>query len=146
MRSIARNWERSPKWVKRKEKLTVKTRQDGTQILFLPSLTGAPMCLLFLEMKPFMKDFNLNRHHTTAHKEKYERYTGDARTALISDLKGKIHCHQNYVHDGSRITTKAILYCFNRACESQKDIIRVWNCKNEMVKIEIWRWENGQEL
>uniref|UniRef100_A0A672MHT6 DUF4371 domain-containing protein n=1 Tax=Sinocyclocheilus grahami TaxID=75366 RepID=A0A672MHT6_SINGR len=38
---------------------------------------GAPMCLC-LETK-----------------SKYEKYTGDARTALISDLKGKLHRQQN---------------------------------------------------
>lgn len=54
-----------------------------TDYLFT-KIRGAPMCLVCLVKKSVMKD-------TTAHKEKYERSTGDTRTALISDSKGKIH-------------------------------------------------------
>lgn len=37
-----------------------------------------------------MKDFNLSHHYISMHKAKYDKYTGAARAAIITDLKAKI--------------------------------------------------------
>ena len=54
------------------------------------------MCLVCLETKSAMKDFNLSRHYNTTHKDKYNKYTGAARAAIIADLRGKIHRQQSF--------------------------------------------------
>ncbi|KAM6965926.1 general transcription factor II-I repeat domain-containing protein 2A-like [Tautogolabrus adspersus] len=43
-----------------------------------------------------MKDFNLSRHYNTAHKDKYDKYNGAARAAIVADLRGKIHRQQSF--------------------------------------------------
>lgn len=48
------------------------------------------MCLVCLETKSAMKGYNLSRHYNNTHKDKYDKYTGAARIAIITDLKGKI--------------------------------------------------------
>jgi len=48
---------------------------------------GTPVCLVCLETKSAMEDFNLSRHYNT----KYDLY----RAAIIAHLKGKIHRHQS---------------------------------------------------
>lgn len=48
---------------------------------------GKPMCLVCLETKPAMKDFNLSRCYSTTHKDTCNMYTGAARAAIITDLK-----------------------------------------------------------
>lgn len=65
-------------------------KRDGKHYL-LTKFKGALMCIVCLETKSVM----ISRHYTTAHKEQYEKYTGDARVALISDLKGKLSHQQN---------------------------------------------------
>uniref|UniRef100_A0A3B4ZZY3 HAT C-terminal dimerisation domain-containing protein n=1 Tax=Stegastes partitus TaxID=144197 RepID=A0A3B4ZZY3_9TELE len=65
---------------------------------------GRPMCLVCLETKSAMKDYNLSRHNNTTHKEKSEKYTGAARAAIVADLKGKIHRQQNIFN-----TVKAVV-------------------------------------
>ena len=57
---------------------------------------GKPMCLVCLETKSAMKDFNLSRHYNATHKEKYDKYTGAARAAIVADLKRKIHRQQSF--------------------------------------------------
>ena len=57
---------------------------------------GKPMCLVCLETKSAMKDFNLSRHYNTTHKDKYDKYTGAARATIIADLRGKIHRQQRF--------------------------------------------------
>uniref|UniRef100_G3NBB9 SPIN-DOC-like zinc-finger domain-containing protein n=1 Tax=Gasterosteus aculeatus TaxID=69293 RepID=G3NBB9_GASAC len=57
---------------------------------------GKPMCLVCLETLSAMKDFNLSCHYNTLHKVKYEKYTEAARTALIADLKSKVHKQQQF--------------------------------------------------
>ena len=54
------------------------------------------MCLVCLETKSAMKDFNLSRHYNTTHKEKYDKYTGAAKAAIVADLKRKIHRQQSF--------------------------------------------------
>ena len=54
------------------------------------------MCLVCLETKSAMKDFNWSRHYNTMHKDKYDKYTGAARAAIIVDLRGKIHRQQSF--------------------------------------------------
>uniref|UniRef100_A0A3Q1BIY7 HAT C-terminal dimerisation domain-containing protein n=1 Tax=Amphiprion ocellaris TaxID=80972 RepID=A0A3Q1BIY7_AMPOC len=56
---------------------------------------GKPICLVCLETKSAKKDFNSSRHYNTTHKEKFEKYTGVARAAVVADLKGKIHGQQS---------------------------------------------------
>ena len=66
-----------------------------TDYLFI-EFKGKPMCLVCLETKSAMKDFNLSRHYNTTHKDKYDKYTGAARAAIIVDLRGKIHQQQSF--------------------------------------------------
>ncbi len=47
----------------------------------------------------------LNRHHSTAHKQ-------DARVALASNFKGKIHSKQNFLHDRNVCTELWVLRGF----------------------------------
>ncbi len=65
-----------------------------TDHLFM-EFKGKPMCVVFLETKSAMTDFNLSRHYNTIHKDEYDKYTGAARAAIITDLKGKIHRQQS---------------------------------------------------
>ncbi len=62
---------------------TVFSSQNGKQIMFLPSSRGYPYVWLV-----WKSVFYLNRHHITAHKQR------DARVALESNFKGKIHSQQ----------------------------------------------------
>ena len=45
-----------------------------------------------------MKDFNLNRHYATTpgHKDKYDKYTGAARSAILAELKKKAKEQQSF--------------------------------------------------
>ena len=61
-----------------------------TDHLFL-EFKGKPLCLVCLETKLVTKEYNLSRHYSTTHKDKYDMYTGVARAAIFADLKGKIH-------------------------------------------------------
>ena len=51
------------------------------------------MCLICLEKKSAMKDYNLKRHYKI-HKDAYEKYSGPARDALVAELKGKFYRQQ----------------------------------------------------
>ena len=42
-----------------------------------------------------MKDYNLNRHYDKLHKDAYDKYTGPARDALVTELKGRSIAHMN---------------------------------------------------
>ena len=46
-----------------------------------------------------MKDLNSSRHDTV-HKDKYDKYAGAARAAIIPHLKGEIHRQQSHDHSG----------------------------------------------
>lgn len=52
-----------------------------------------PKCLVCLQNVAVMKEYNLNRHYSQ-HKDKYQKYTGEARAAIIADLKGKLNRQQ----------------------------------------------------
>ncbi|XP_057203176.1 general transcription factor II-I repeat domain-containing protein 2B-like [Triplophysa rosa] len=131
------------KMSKKKRKIDSENRafqaRWETDYLFT-EFKGEPMCLVCLETKSVMKDFNLNRHYATAHKEKYERYTGDARTALISDLKGKIHRQQNLftkcmtVQESSLKASYAVSLVLAKAKKSLSECETVKQCAIEMAK------------
>lgn len=50
-----------------------------------------------------MKDFNLSRHYNTSHKDKYAKYTGAARYAIVADLKTKINRQQSLFNKATTI-------------------------------------------
>ena len=45
--------------------------------------------------KAAVKDYNLNRHYDKPHKDAYDKYTGPARDALVTELKGRSIAHMN---------------------------------------------------
>ena len=58
---------------------------------------GKAMCLVCLHTCQVMKDYNLSRHYSSSagHKDKYSKYTGDARAAIVADLKSKVKSQQS---------------------------------------------------
>uniref|UniRef100_A0A3Q3EJT1 SPIN-DOC-like zinc-finger domain-containing protein n=1 Tax=Labrus bergylta TaxID=56723 RepID=A0A3Q3EJT1_9LABR len=72
---------------------------------------GKPLCLVCLETKSAMKDFNLSRHYNTTHKDKYDKYNGAARVAIVADLRGKIHISRVFYqsHDYTGVISQALV-------------------------------------
>ena len=62
--------------------------------------TSKPQCLVCLQIVSVPKEYNLKRHYETRHKSQYEQYDGDARIAVVKNLKGKyykqINCMTNF--------------------------------------------------
>lgn len=48
-------------------------------------------CLVCMQVIGVAKVYNCKRHYTSKHQEKYQNYSGEARTALIKTLKTKIN-------------------------------------------------------
>uniref|UniRef100_A0A3Q3FDJ6 SPIN-DOC-like zinc-finger domain-containing protein n=1 Tax=Labrus bergylta TaxID=56723 RepID=A0A3Q3FDJ6_9LABR len=69
---------------------------------------GKPLCLVCLETKSAMKDFNLSRHYNTTHKDKYDKYNGAARVAIVADLRGKIHHQQSFFTKATTIQESSL--------------------------------------
>jgi hypothetical protein len=45
---------------------------------------GKPQCLICLQVIEVSKDYNLNRHSNTLHKEKYDKYEGAMGFATLT--------------------------------------------------------------
>ena len=86
-----------------KRKLTYPSRHFNSlweeKYLFVED-TSKPQCLLCLQIVSVPKEYNLKRHYETRHKSQYEQYDGNARIAVVKDLKGKyykqISCLTNF--------------------------------------------------
>ena len=51
---------------------------------------GKLQCLVCFQTIGVSKEYNVKRHYTTLHESKFKGYTGEARTALVSDLRRKL--------------------------------------------------------
>ncbi|XP_018117922.1 general transcription factor II-I repeat domain-containing protein 2 [Xenopus laevis] len=49
-----------------------------------------PQCLVCAQTISVCKEYNVKRHYTTLHRDKYAKYT-EARLTIIKDLKSKLH-------------------------------------------------------
>uniref|UniRef100_A0A3Q3L324 DUF4371 domain-containing protein n=1 Tax=Labrus bergylta TaxID=56723 RepID=A0A3Q3L324_9LABR len=82
-------------------------------------------CLACLQTVSALKDFNLSRHYSCSNKAKYDKYTGVARTAIITDLKAKINKQQRFfVKATTTQDSQRILCGFSRTCEIQEGVVR----------------------
>ena len=50
---------------------------------------GKPQCLVCLQVVSVPKEYNLQRHNETRHKNQFEKYERAAREAVVKDLKSK---------------------------------------------------------
>jgi len=76
---------------------------------------GKLMSLVCLETKSAMKYYNVSCHYNSTHKDKYDKYTGAARIAIVADLKGKICQQQTFFyqsHDYTGIVSHGVLCRF----------------------------------
>ena len=86
-----------------KRKLTNPSRHFNSlweeKYLFVEG-TSKPQCMVCLQIVSVPKEYNIKRHYETRHKSQYEQYDGDARIAVVKDLKGKyykqISCMTNF--------------------------------------------------
>jgi hypothetical protein len=51
---------------------------------------GKPHCLISLQVIGVSKEYNVNRHYNTLHKEKNDKYEGATRLAMLCYLKSKL--------------------------------------------------------
>ncbi|XP_042198919.1 general transcription factor II-I repeat domain-containing protein 2A-like [Callorhinchus milii] len=79
--------------INRKRKIDVENRKFQSkwemEYLFVES-NGKPQCLVCMQVLSVLKEFNIGRHYNALHKAKYDGCIGDARAALIEDMKSKI--------------------------------------------------------
>lgn len=57
---------------------------------------GKLQCLVCMNIVSVPKEYNVRRHYTTMHENKYATYTNESRRALVADLKKKLK-QQKYV-------------------------------------------------
>lgn len=51
---------------------------------------GKLQCLVCMQVVSVPKEYNMKRHYSTLHEEKYQSYTGESRNILISEFKKKL--------------------------------------------------------
>lgn len=51
---------------------------------------GKLQCLVCMNVVSVPKEYNVRRHYTTVHENKYATYTNESRRALVADLKKKL--------------------------------------------------------
>jgi hypothetical protein len=51
---------------------------------------GKLQCLVCMQVLSVPKEFNLKRHYSSPHGEKFNKYNGESRVALVSDFKKKL--------------------------------------------------------
>lgn len=47
-------------------------------------------CLVCMQVVSVPMEYNMKRHYSTLHEEKYQRYGGESQNILISELKKKL--------------------------------------------------------
>ena len=80
-----------------KRKISDEKRQfkDSWELRFLvKEQSGRVLCLICNEMISVMKEYNVQRHYSTLHVTGYDKYTGEARRALLNDLKSNLRKRQ----------------------------------------------------
>ncbi|XP_078140529.1 general transcription factor II-I repeat domain-containing protein 2B-like [Centroberyx gerrardi] len=55
-----------------------------------------------------MKVSNLSRHYNTSHKDKYDKYTGAGRAAILADLKGKVQKQQRFFTQAASVQESSL--------------------------------------
>jgi hypothetical protein len=51
---------------------------------------GKPQYLICLQVIGVSKEYNIKRHYSTLHKQKYDKYEGTTRPAMLYSLKSKV--------------------------------------------------------
>ena len=80
-----------------KRKISNEQRQfkDSWELRFLvKEQSGRVLCLICNEMISVLKEYNVQRHYSTLHVTGYDKYSGEARRALLNDLKSNLRKRQ----------------------------------------------------
>lgn len=51
---------------------------------------GKLQCLVCMQIVSVSKEYNVKRHYSTMHEEKYKKYEGESRNVMIADLRKKL--------------------------------------------------------
>jgi hypothetical protein len=82
--------------------------------------SGLPQCLICLQVVSVSKEFNVKRHYETLHKNKYDKYSGEARTALCSDLKAKLQKQKQSLLRPTTVQTSSLVASYSVSLELAK--------------------------
>jgi hypothetical protein len=75
--------------------------------------SGLPQCLICLQVVSVSKEFNVKRHYETLRKNKYHKYSGEARTALCSDLKAKLQKQKQSLLRPTTVQTSSLVASYS---------------------------------
>ena len=67
------------------------------------------------------KEFNVKRHYETVHKNKYDKYTGEARTAVCNDLKAKLQKQKQTLFRPTTVQTSSLVASYSVSLEFAKN-------------------------
>uniref|UniRef100_H2ZWP1 HAT C-terminal dimerisation domain-containing protein n=1 Tax=Latimeria chalumnae TaxID=7897 RepID=H2ZWP1_LATCH len=78
---------------------------------------GKPVCLQVLCVP---KEFNLSRHYKALHEEKFKKYCGESRVAIISEYKKKLKNQTGLFTKWSKVQSSSIATSYAMALELAK--------------------------
>ena len=84
--------------VSRKRKYQSKGRifnENWTSDYFFIEYEDKPMCLICMEVLAVFKEYNLQRHHESKHKQEFDCLEGELRDLKINSLKSSLINQQN---------------------------------------------------
>lgn len=84
---------------------------------FCTDSSGLPQCLICLQVVSVSKEFNVKRHYETLHKNKYDKYTGEARTAVCNDLKAKLQKQKQTLLRPATVQTSSLVASYSVSLE-----------------------------
>lgn len=98
-------------------------------------------CLICMQIIAVPKEFNVKRHYTTLHAEKFEKYTGESRSTLVAEYKKKFR-HQtqfftkvNSAQNSSLAASYKVSLQLAKAKKPFSDGELVKKCAIEMAKL-----------
>lgn len=107
---------------------------------FIANNNGKLQCLVCMQVVSVPKEYNVKRHYSTMHEEKYRKYEGQSRVVLIQDLKKKLKQQTSMFHKVANTNTLALHASYAVSLEIAKakkpfsDGSLVKRCAVEMAK------------
>lgn len=97
-------------------------------------------CIVCMQVISVPKEYNVKRHYTTLHQKKFQQYTGESRTSIITEYKKKLKQQTHFFKNADTGNKCSIAASYEIALEIAKakkpfsDGVLIKNCAIKMAK------------
>jgi hypothetical protein len=98
-----------------------RTYQERRECEYLiKNNNGKLQCLVRMQVSSVPKEFNFKRHYSSLHGEKFDKFDGESRVALVNDFKKKLKQQTGMISKVANVQTCSLAASYTVALELAK--------------------------